>query len=252
MNIAVVTGASSGMGREFVKQIAEKFQAIEEIWVIARRKERLDELVELVSDVKIKPIVCDVTNKEDIDRYRALLKSEEPSIRVLVNAAGFGIIGHFEELSEDEAIGMCDVNMTALTRIIAVSLPYMNEKRSNIINIASAAAFLPQPSFAVYAATKSYVLSLSTALNHELRDRNITVTAVCPGPVSTEFFDIAETHHQVKLYKKMFKTKPNKVVETALLDAYHNYHISIHGFSMKVLRFLCKILPKNFMIKFID
>lgn len=252
MNIAVVTGASSGLGKEFVKQIAEKFQTIEEIWVIARRKDRLEELIGIVDDVKIKPIVCDVTKEDDIKIYRELLKNETPSIRVLVNSAGFGMIGRFEELPEEEIVGMCDVNMTALTKMIAISLPYMNEKRANIINVASAAAFCPQPSFAVYAATKSYVLSLSTALNRELEEKNITVTAVCPGPVDTEFFDVAEKHHQVKIYKKMFKTKANKVVETALLDAYHNYHISIHGFSMKLFRFICKIIPRNFITKFID
>ena len=212
----------------------------------------IEELIGIVDDVKIKPIVCDVTKEDDIKIYRELLKNETPSIRVLVNSAGFGMIGRFEELPEEEIVGMCDVNMTALTKMIAISLPYMNERRANIINVASAAAFCPQPSFAVYAATKSYVLSLSTALNRELEERNITVTAVCPGPVDTEFFEVAEKHHQVKIYKKMFKTKANKVVETALLDAYHNYHISIHGFSMKLFRFICKIIPRNFITKFID
>ena len=143
MNIAVVTGASSGLGKEFVKQIAEKFQTIEEIWVIARRKDRLEELIGVVDDVKIKPIVCDVTKDDDIKIYRELLKNETPSIRVLVNSAGFGMIGRFEELPEEEIVGMCDVNMTALTKMIAISLPYMNEKRANIINVASAAAFCP-------------------------------------------------------------------------------------------------------------
>lgn len=251
MNIAVVTGASSGLGREFVKQIAEKFQTVEEIWVIARRKDKLEELKDIVDDVVIKPIVCDVSDKNDMDNYKNLLKENNPSIRVLVNSAGFGMIGRFEDLDEDELTGMCDVNMTALTRMISISLPYMNEKRSNIINIASAAAFAPQPSFAVYAATKSYVLSLSTALNRELLNRNISVTAVCPGPVDTEFFEIAEKHHSVKLYKKMFRTKATKVVETALLDAYHSYHISVHGFTMKAFRFICKIVPHNFITKFI-
>lgn len=252
MNIAVVTGASSGIGKEFVKQIAEKFQTVEEIWVIARRKDRLDELTEIIEDVKIKPIVCDVSDSNDIENYRSMLKEYNPSIRVLVNSAGFGVIGRFEELEEADIVGMCDVNMTALTKMIAVSLPYMNEKRANIINVASSAAFAPQPSFAVYAATKSYVLSLSTALNRELMSRNICVTAVCPGPVDTEFFDIAEKHHNVKLYKKMLRSKASKVVETALLDAYHSYHISVHGFTMKLFRFVCKIVPRNFITKFID
>jgi len=146
---------------------------------------------------------------------------------------------------------MIDVNCTALTAITNIILPYMNKKRSNIINIASSAAFLPQPSFAVYAATKSFVLSLSTALNKELSKTGIRVTAVCPGPVETEFFDIAEVHHCVKIYKKLVRAKAEDVVNIALLDAYSGSHISVYGITMKLFRIIAKILPHNLIIKFI-
>ncbi len=250
MNIAVVTGASSGMGRDFVRQIAAKFSNIDEIWVMARRKEKLNELSKVVKNVTIRPIPADVTKKEDLQTLIDLLEEHKPSIRILVNAAGYGMIGKFSELSEDNS-SMCELNCTALTRMTDICLPYMNKNRANIINLASSAAFLPQPSFAVYAATKSYVLSLSTALNQELRKTGIRVTAVCPGPVSTEFFDIAETHHQVKLYKKMVRAKSNKVVSLALRDAVRGKHISVYGFSMKGFRVLAKILPHSFLVKFI-
>ena len=251
MKIAVVTGASSGMGREFVKQISMKYRTIEEIWIISRRVSRLEQLKEEITNVNIRVIPCDVTKEEDIETYKKLLEEHKPSIRLLVNSAGFGMIGHFGDVPEKETVGMCDLNCTALTRFTYISLPYMIDGCSNIINFASAAAFLPQPSFAVYAATKSYVLSLSIALNKELLGRGIAVTAVCPGPVETEFFDVAERYHEVKMYKKMFRAKASKVVELALIDAYHQKPVSVYGLSMNGLRLLTNVFPPEFLVKFI-
>ncbi|MDE6024443.1 MAG: SDR family NAD(P)-dependent oxidoreductase [Lachnospiraceae bacterium] len=252
MNIAVVTGASSGLGMEFVKQIAVKYKRIDEIWVLARRSNRLIELQNSVKNVTVRPITCDISDKEQLMVYKNLLNQYKPSIRVLVNAAGYGIIGHFETVSEEDSCGMCDVNVTGLTRVTSISLPYMNEGKANIINIASSASFAPQPSFAVYAATKAYVKSLSTALRKELAYRGICVTAVCPGPVKTEFFDVAEKYTQIKLFKRMFKANPEKVVEKALRDAYHNSHISVYGITMKLYRIAAKIFPSDFIVKFIS
>ena len=181
---------------------------------------------------------------------RKLLLDKKPRVRILVNAAGYGVIGKFHELPKDN-VGMCDLNCRALTEMINIVLPYMSRKRSNIINLASSAAFSPQPSFAVYAATKSYVLSLSTALNQELRNTGIRVTAVCPGPVDTEFFDRAEEFNKVKIYKKMFKADSDKVVSLALKDAMRGAHISVYGLSMKGFRVISKIIPHNIIVKFI-
>lgn len=250
MNIAIVTGASSGIGREFVNQISEKFTTLDEIWVIARRADRLEEVKSEIDNVVIRPISMDVTDVNAMKKFNNMLKKEKPCVRILVNAAGYGIIGTFSEVKEDN-VGMIDVNCTALTRMTNIVLPYMNKRRSNIINLASSAAFCPQPSFAVYAATKSYVLSLSTALNRELKDTGIRVTAVCPGPVKTEFFDVAEVHHSVKLYKKINQAKASDVVSLALKDAYRGAHISVYGAIMKLFRIVAKVLPHNFIVKFI-
>ncbi len=249
-NIAIVTGASSGMGREFVLQISEKYKNLDEIWVIARRKEELNSLRDSIKNIKIIPIPADITKEENIKIIQDKLTQSKPNIRILVNGAGYGIIGKFNELGSDNS-GMCMLNCVALTRMTDICLPYMDKNRSCIINMASAAAFAPQPSFATYAATKSYVLSLSTAMNKELSKTGISVTAVCPGPVSTEFFDKAEIYHQVKLYKKMARVKPEKVVSKALLDAHYRKHISVYGVSMKLFRFISKILPHNIIVKFI-
>lgn len=251
MRIAIVTGASSGMGREFVYQISEKYKSLDEIWVIARRLDKLVELSEDIDSVKIRPLKYDVSDEADMIRFKLLLMQEKPQVRVLVNSAGYGVIGSFVEVGEDNA-GMCKVNCFGLTKLLDLVLPYMTCSRGNIFNLASSAAFLPQPSFATYAATKSYVLSLSRALNKELRNRNITVTAVCPGPVKTEFFDIAEKHTSVKLYKKLGMANAKKVVELALKDGFHDRSVSVYGGLMKVFRILSKILPHEFMIKFIS
>ncbi|MBE5952885.1 MAG: SDR family NAD(P)-dependent oxidoreductase [Lachnospiraceae bacterium] len=249
MKIAIVTGASSGMGREFVYQISKRFKSIDEIWVMARRIDRLEELSKEIENIQIKPIKCDISDEADMIRFKMLLIQEKPEVRVLVNSAGYGIIGHFSEVGDDN-VGMCKVNCVALTRMIDLVLPYMTCSRGNIFNLASSAAFLPQPSFSTYAASKSYVLSLSRALNKELKSRNISVTAVCPGPVKTEFFDVAEKYNTVKLYKKLSMAKADKVVELALKDGFHGKAVSVYGVLMKSFRVVSKIIPHEFMLKF--
>ena len=251
MSIAIITGASSGMGREFVYQISEKYKSIDEIWVIARRLDKLNELAASCNKVKIRPLKYDLSDDADLIRFKLLLFQEKPQVRILVNSAGFGIIGTFEEVSTDNSL-MCKVNCVGLTKMMELVIPYMTCKRGNIYNLASSAAFMPQPSFATYAATKSYVLSLSRALNKELKDKNITVTAVCPGPVKTEFFDVAEKHRSVKLYKKLGMSEAKKVVSLALNDGYHGRSVSVYGPVMRAFRILSKLLPHELMLKFIN
>lgn len=149
--VAIITGASSGIGREFAIQIAQKYRTVDEIWLIARRKDRLAEVkaeINAVSGKLVRILALDLTKEADIKFYRNLLERQDPSIRVLVNAAGYGIAGHFENMTVDDVTGMLDLNCKALAAITHISLPYMAGP-SNIINLASSAAFLPQPSFAI-------------------------------------------------------------------------------------------------------
>ena len=153
--IAIVTGASSGIGREFAMALDQCMDAVDEIWIVARRKERLEELAgKLRRHSKV--ISGDLSSRLTTNRISAMLSSEKCRVRFLVNAAGYGILGDFTKGDRKEETGMCDLNVRALTDITYVCLPYMG-KNSRIINLASSAAFVPQPSFAVYAATKSYV-----------------------------------------------------------------------------------------------
>ena len=250
--VAIITGASSGIGREFALQIAQRYRTIDEIWLIARRKDRLAEVkteINAVSGKLVRILALDLTDETDIKFYRNLLERQDPSIRVLVNAAGYGIAGHFENMTVDDVTGMLDLNCKALAAITHISLSYMAGP-SNIINLASSAAFLPQPSFAIYAASKSMVLSFSRALNRELEEKGITVTAVCPGPVKTEFFDVAQKYTKSKPYKMILRADPVKVVKKALFDAYYMSDISVYSPLMKAFRLVSKYLPHSLLIRF--
>ena len=246
MKIAVVTGASSGLGREFARQISARYSKFDEIWLIARRTERLEEVADEIK-LTSRVISLDLSSKDELMALKELLEENAPDIKLLVNCAGYGKSGSFDELGYDEQLGMIDINCRALTAVTKLCLPYISSN-SRIIELASAAAFMPQPDFAVYAATKSYVLSFSKAINKELKPKKITVTAVCPGPVDTEFFDIAGKN--VKLLKRMVMAKPENVVEQAIKDAALGNELSIYGRTMKLAHVAGRFLPHRLFMKF--
>ncbi|MEE0420847.1 MAG: SDR family NAD(P)-dependent oxidoreductase [Lachnospiraceae bacterium] len=246
MKIAIVTGASSGMGREFVRQISEDYVFLDEIWVIARNAKKLKSLRREV-DKRLVILPLDLRKREDQEMLRNRLVREEPRIKLLVNAAGIGKIGDFAELSLDSQRAAVRLNCEGLTAVTYLCLPFMHPG-SRLIQMSSAAAFIPQPGFAVYAATKSYVLSFSRALRTELRPRGITVTSVCPGPVDTPFFDKAEKLHSMAEFKKSFMAAPEDVVEKAIRDAAVGRELSIYGGGMKTLFAAGKLLPHCFLI----
>lgn len=248
MKIAVVSGASSGMGREAVHIIAESFPSIEEIWVTARRVERL-QAIAAEHPGRIRIFAGDITDTAVISRIMKTAADRNARVCILVNAAGFGKLGTEGQIPPEQTAGMIDVNCRALTLLTEAMLPFM-AKYGRIINFASSAAFLPQPGFAVYAATKAYVLSYSYALRKELRKTGITVTAVCPGPVDTEFFPIAEENAKTPWYKKFVMAKTGNVVRQAFRDAFDGKMVSVYGIPMKGFRLLCKVLPWSIILKY--
>ena len=261
-NIIIVTGASSGMGKEFVKRIDQRFPKVDEIWLIARRKDILQELADSCNHT-CKVLALDLSDKQAQDEIKDLLAVEKPQITLLVNSAGYGILGPFYQNTAEvedadfkttvdadwmkEQTGMVSLNCEALTAMTYLCIPYM-KKGGRIIQLASSAAFLPQPKFAVYAATKSYVLSFSRALNEELRDRQIHITAVCPGPVDTEFFDRAEKGSDTLFIKKLVMAKPERVVKKALLDARNKKDVSVYSLLIQAFYAASKILPHKLML----
>lgn len=249
MNIAIVTGASSGMGREAAKQLDKIFtDKIDEIWLIARRGERLRELSELMNH-STRILTLDLLEEKDLAEFELALNLASPNVKMLVNAAGFGVIGSFAGSYIKEQKDMVELNCQALMRVTYSTLEYM-EKGARIVQFASAAAFLPQPGFAVYAASKSFVYSFSKALNMELKEKGISVTAVCPGPVSTEFFTIAEKNEKTPFIKKWFMADAQKVVQKALYDSYKRRSISVYSLSMNIFRWFAKMYPDDLVMKF--
>lgn len=245
MKIAVVTGASSGLGREFARQISARYSKFDEIWLIARRKEPMEALAEELK-ITARIISLDLSKPEELEALGSLLSQQNPEVKLLVNCAGFGKTGKVEETAYPDQTGMIDVNCRALTAVTALCLPYITGN-SRIINVASAAAFLPQPNFAVYAATKAYVLSYSRALRQELKNRRISVTSVCPGPVDTEFFQVAGS--DLKLFKRLAMAKPEQVVEKAIKDAALGNELSIYGRLMRLSYFASRFLPQRLIMK---
>ncbi len=239
MNVAVITGASSGIGEEFVRQVARQTN-INEIWIIARRKQKLEQLKKTLNK-SVKIIAMDLQIKDNIKKLEDLLKVENPKISLLVNCAGYGIRKEFRKGTLEEELGMIEVNCLSLTALTYLCLPYM-QKGGRILQVASAASFLPQAGFAVYSASKSYVLSFSRALNKELKESEIAVTAVCPGPVDTDFFLISDKGSKMPSYKNYFMARTDQVVKKAITDSNRKKSISIYGGSIHLLRFLTRFI----------
>ena len=245
MKIAIVTGASSGMGREFVSQMESFYKELDEIWVIARSEDRLRELESRMM-TKLRMFTGDLLQPELYERIKKALTTMKPDIRMLVNAAGFGKSGMVEEIPLTDQLEMIDLNCRSLTQMTIECLPYMN-KGSRIVNLASAAAFCPQPSFTVYAATKAYVLSFTRGLNAELEEKKIYAIAVCPGPVDTEFFDVMG--EETSGIKKAAMVRPEQVVRQALIDAREKKEMSVYGKTMKMCEASTKLLPHRLILK---
>ncbi len=244
MKISVVTGASSGMGRDFVKML-DKIEECEEIWVIARRADRLAEITSETGK-KIVPVELDLSLEESFETYAKLLEQAEADVVALVNAAGFGKFGSFEDIPLKEQMNMIDLNCKALMAVTYITLEYMKEG-SRVYQLGSLSAFQPVPYITTYGATKAFVLSFSRALNKELEKRGIKMIAVCPGWVKTEFFDRAVRDDTIKYYNKFFTS--DEVVTRAVYDMYRGKDVSVCGASIRAQVLLTKLLPHKLVMK---
>ena len=186
--VAIITGASSGMGAEFARQI-DAMQVADELWLIARNRQGLEEVAAEL-DTPARPLALDLTNPQAIDELRTVLASERPTVTFLVNAAGFGKFGDWRTIADAAVDSMIDLNCRALVDVTRAALPHM-ARGSRIIQVASAAAFAPLPHMNVYAATKAFVLRYTRALRWELHGTGITATALCPTWVKTGFEKVA-------------------------------------------------------------
>lgn len=238
MKIAVITGASAGIGREFVYAV-DRQEHFDEIWVIARRLERLEELAAKCS-TPVRPLAMDLVDLESIEEYKALLEKEQPEIGLLINASGCGVFGPFEEKELKKLLNSATLNSLALTAMCHVSLPYMH-KGSSIVNMGSNSAWQPVPYQAVYGASKSYVLSFSRAIGRELRSRGVHVMCVCPGWIKTEFQQTAQHDRYIKYVDKWYG--PDEVAAQAMKDLRKKKSVSILGHPVRRQVRLVKLLP---------
>ena len=247
--VIIVTGASSGMGKEFIIQILKKEPNIDEIWAIARSEDRLKKIKEETSS-KIVPISLDLSKENDLLKYNERLEKEKPNVIILANCAGFGTFDHSENIDTSIKLNMIDLNVKAPVALIDYTLPYM-ESNSKIMNIASCAGFQPIPYINDYAATKSFLLSYSRALNKELKYKNIHVLAVTPFWTKTEFFNRAIDDKKKKVvinYNAMYEAKD--VIAKAIKDLYNpNKDISCYGFVNNFQKILTKLLPHKIVMK---
>lgn len=238
MKIAVITGASAGIGREFVYAV-DRQERFDEIWVIARRRERLEELREKCQN-PIRPIVLDLSELDSVDRYAALLETEKPEISLLINAAGCGVFGPFAEKDLKKQLQSATLNALALTAMCHASLPYMRAG-GRIVNMGSNSAWQPVPYQTVYGASKSYVLSFSRALWRELRPRGVHVMCVCPGWIKTEFQAVAQHDDYIRYVDRWYG--PDEVAAQALKDLRKKKLVSILGHPVRRQVRLVKFLP---------
>ncbi len=247
MNIIIITGTSSGIGREFARQLDGHFENMEEFWLVARSRQKLEELAKTLRHAT-RIFAMDITKEESLEALEQAVFDHNAVVRMLINCAGYGIMGSFCEQDGDLETGMVRLNCQALTDLTHRMIPYMRWG-SRIIQMASSAAFLPQPGFAVYAATKAYVLSFSRALGEELKNAGIYVTSVCPGPVDTPFFDIAEATGSTLSIKKYTMVDAERVVALALRDSYRKRPLSVCSLPIKAFQALTKALPHSVILK---
>ena len=251
--ITIITGASSGMGAEFARQIArdEKTES-SEIWLFARNKEKLESVKDEIKgdfpNVKIVPM--NLAGKEGVALFKTFLATEKISgpyeIDMLVNNAGFGTYGEFASTPLEKELEMIDLNCTTLTGLCGAVLPFLREG-SSIINVASLAAFLPLGNFAVYAATKAYALSFSVALSAELKDKKIRVSALCPGSVSTDFANVASNGARKEV---LHGKDPVAVVAHCLKKARRGKKIILWSAKWKFTAFMSRFVSRYMGARF--
>ena len=225
--IAVITGASSGMGRRFAETV-DSFDRFDEVWVIARHEKALAELRDRVP-YPIRALALDLTDRRSFQTYADALAEEPVEVGLLVNASGFGKFRAVVDTPLEVNLNMTDLNCQAVVALCQLTAPYM-PRGGQIINIASVAAFQPIPYINVYGATKAFVLSFSRALNRELRSRGVRVMALCPFWTRTAFFARATTEggeSVVKKYVAMYE--PEQLVQRAWRDASRGRDVSQFG-----------------------
>ncbi len=244
MSVAVITGASSGLGRAYVDAVLEIFPEIDELWLIARRADRLAAIADTYPQKKIVPIPMDMADMKNYQMLQNKLETEKPEIKLLINDAGVSAGGHFQEQDMEKMLAMIDLNVKGATAITRVCLPFI-PKGGTILEVSSTSAFVPNVNLVVYCATKSYVSAMCTGLREELKSRKINVCAMCPGLMLTEMPGELTAQQQ-----RLPQIDVKKAAVRSLKAAKKGRGVYTTGAFYKGYRLLAKLMPANLMVKF--
>lgn len=242
---ALITGASSGIGKSFAYELAKKNI---DLILVARREENLQQITQEIQDkfhVKVNYVSLDITNLENVEK----LIQENQDIDILINNAGFGDSGNFLDTDLDKELKMIDLNIKSLHFLTKKYLQIFSQKNYGyILNVSSLAAFQSGPKMATYYATKAYVLHLSEAINYELKKakKQISITTLCPGPVNTEFNKVANVKFHLK------ELDPNKVAKKAIIAMFKRKNIIIPSFIEKIGIFFQRFIPRRISLSVVN
>ena len=249
MRIAVITGASSGLGVEFLMETVKQFPELDEIWLIARRMDRLEKLSSMYSHPKCVPLPMDLSSEESYQELERLLNEKSAEVRLLINNAGFGKLGNLVNSELHSQMSMVDLNCRGLTAMTCVCLKHMS-RGACIVNTCSIASFAPNPRLTVYSATKAYVLSFTKSLREELKPLGIGCTCVCPGPMKTEFLEVALiTPGSSSTFDTLPYCDPAIVAKKTLIAARKGRCVYTNKFFYKLYRVIAKVVPHSLVMK---
>ena len=247
MKIAIITGASAGLGREFLRALPEAFPGLDEYWLIARHKEKLMEAAEGIP-VQCRVFPLDLTEEASYEKFARSLGEFAPDVRLLINNSGCGFLGNVGEGALDRQTKMVDLNLKGLTAMTHLVIPYMS-KGARIINISSIASFCPNARMTVYSASKSYVTAFSLGLGEELKEKGVAVTAVCPGPMDTAFIEVGGIKGHSKTFDVLPYCVPEKVAKGALAASKKGRSVYTPTAFYKFYRLIAKVAPVKLMMK---
>ena len=248
MKTAIITGASSGLGREVARQLTDVFPDIECCWLIARREDRLEQTAREMVGVETVCMPLDLCDPVSFSTLSGRLAAEQPEVMLLVNCAGCGYLGLLGETDTALETRMVDLNVRALTAVTNLVIPFM-AAGGHILNVSSIASFCPNPRMTVYSASKAYVSSFTVGLSEELRLKHISVTAVCPGPMRTEFLDVGNITGKSRTFELLPYCEQVQVAGGALRAARAGRTIYTPKLFYKFYRCLAKITPVKLMVK---
>ena len=247
MSLAIITGASSGIGKEFAYQLKEKL-GIEEFWFVARSTDKMQKIAEDLG-AKVTVITADLTKREGIEAYRSRLLELRPEVDFLINCAGFGMFGSFDKMSEDTVSDMIDLNVKASVLITHMTVPFI-KRGGRIIELGSGSCFTPLPHFNIYSSSKVFILHYTKSLNYELKPYGIRATCFCPGWVDTEFLPKSLDVKDVYVPKKMSPLlSVSKVVSGCIKASVKGKAMFVTGWYTKMQHVLFKLLPDSILTK---